>query len=156
MSVFITTGHVWMKGATRDHWDEWLMFNPFSADLGKAFIQYGISRMKFLGGISPSISASRAFCSCFSLLLSGLIGKQGPIYYETAISDWAKGKFQNSIAAARSQFTSPLCWITRERWNLHAHMRVLAPSKKNITCPEFFSIWDQKLALTLPFYAINK
>lgn len=73
-----------------------------------------MSRMKFLGGISPPASASRAFCSCFCLLLKGLIGKQGPIYDETDVSDRAKGKFQSSKAADWSQFTSPLCWMTKE------------------------------------------
>lgn len=132
MPVFITMYHVWMKGSTRDHLDVWLVFNPFSADLGKAFIQYGMSRIKFLGGISAPASASRAFCSCFCLLLTGLIGKQGPIYDETATSDGAKGNFQSSKAADWSQFTSPLCWKTRDGWNLHAHTWVLAPRTKII------------------------
>lgn len=112
-----------MKGATRDHLDERLVFNGFSGDLCKTFIHHGTTRMKFVHGISPSASASRASCSRWSTLLTDLVEKQRPIYSEIAISDQTEGKFQKSVTfwlAVRNWSTSPLCWVTREGQNICA------------------------------------
>ena len=128
-----------LKGATRDHLDECLVFNTFSGDLRKTFSQYGIRRMKLLGGISPSTSASRPFCSLCYMLLTDLTENQGPIYSETAISDRSKGKYRKSVTARRNRSISPLYWIRREGRNIFARTRVGACTRKKSICsPETY------------------